>query len=496
MDKNLPDIEDLFKSALENEEEMPEPKVWNAIDNMLDKDNVISIKKKYNILKKVAFLLLVMVLWLGVYEIEKPSDSRFSKASSTRDKSSKKINFSEPASGNDSIHSTVAEPSNYGNNESKKRPEHLAVIEKSTTKPESAEGSVAMANNHKGQRNDRQKSFRNRFYSAKQMAFVNAATADKVKAGKAWESSLSGEYMTKYDKHVISDVSTFSVAELNLVKSYSVHPVAPPHSSGSIYLNLAVDEKNSISKIVKMRNKKPSPFSLNPFFSPDVASYRLEDNAGANNLNDANEFEKNEKHELSLTMGALVEYRMSKHWSLQSGLTFSNTNITVAPQTIYAHPDNRGTVKYLLNTSSGVGYVLPSFSQNPAVGDSLYAFTSSHTLQYISLPAAIKYNITKGKFIVYTMAASALNYLVKGKVETSVEDATNNEPEALDNLQGLKKIYFSGLAGVGVDYLLNKKIFVTFSPTYRFAINPINKEASVKSFPNSAGLAAGVRFNF
>ncbi len=60
MDRNLPDIEELFKSALENEEEMPEPKVWQAIEGILDKENVISIKKKYSNLKKVAFLLFFM----------------------------------------------------------------------------------------------------------------------------------------------------------------------------------------------------------------------------------------------------------------------------------------------------------------------------------------------------------------------------------------------------------------------------------------------------
>ncbi len=34
MDRNLPDIEKIFKSALEDEEEMPAPEVWTAIDKV------------------------------------------------------------------------------------------------------------------------------------------------------------------------------------------------------------------------------------------------------------------------------------------------------------------------------------------------------------------------------------------------------------------------------------------------------------------------------
>ena len=127
---------------------------------------------------------------------------------------------------------------------------------------------------------------------------------------------------------------------------------------------------------------------------------------------------------------------LNKHWSLQSGLTYSSTNIIVEPKTIYAQSDNSGSVKYRINTSSGYGYLSPSFSSNPAVGDSLYAFTSTHTLNYISIPLALKYNITKDKFSFNAMTGLSINILTQGKIETLVEKGVNNETEVVNNLQG------------------------------------------------------------
>ena len=264
----------------------------------------------------------------------------------------------------------------------------------------------------------------------------------------------------------------------------------------SLALNKIVssaDAKKTPKKNKKLKDKKASRFSVTAFFSPDFASYHLEDDDDDNQPEDANTLNKKETHDLSSTAGALVDYKLSKRWSLQSGITFSNTNITLDPKTIYAQVDNTGNVKYRINTSSGYGFVLPSFSNNPNVGDSLYVFTSTHNLQYIGIPLAIKYNTIKGKFNFNAFAGTSVNFLIKGKIETLVERGTDNEAEVINNLQGLKKIYFSGSAGIGMEYSLNKKIALTFSPTIRFALNSINKNAPVKSYPNSFGLSSGIK---
>ena len=273
-----------------------------------------------------------------------------------------------------------------------------------------------------------------------------------------------------------------SVDTKKLLQSLAVNKTTPPF-----------DTKNTTVTNAKKKTGKPSRFSVTPFFSPDIAWYRLQQDKPDNQPDNLTEIEKSEKHIFSSTAGALVDYMLNKHWSLQSGLTYSSTNIIVEPKTIYAQSDNSGSVKYRINTSSGYGYLSPSFSSNPAVGDSLYAFTSTHTLNYISIPLALKYNITKDKFSFNAMTGLSINILTKGKIETLVEKGVNNETEVVNNLQGLRKIYFSGLAGLGVDYKMNKKMSLSFAPTIRFALNSINQDAPVKSYPNSLGFAVGLK---
>ena len=74
MDKNLQNIEDLFKEALENDEEQLPARVWNNIEHILDNDNLVSIKRKYNSLKKLATLLLFLLICFSIYEISKETN--------------------------------------------------------------------------------------------------------------------------------------------------------------------------------------------------------------------------------------------------------------------------------------------------------------------------------------------------------------------------------------------------------------------------------------
>jgi len=238
---------------------------------------------------------------------------------------------------------------------------------------------------------------------------------------------------------------------------------------------------------------KSRRFSAIIFFSPDLPFYRFQNDLPYNGS--GNDLKDKERPDLSSTTGVLIDYRLSDHWSLQSGMSYSNTAISIDPKTIYAEKDNTGSVKYRYNASSGYGYVLPSFSSSPSVGDSLYAFSANHTLQYLNIPAAIRYNIKKGKFKLFASAGISTNFLLRGIIETPVENSSNNETEVIHHLHGLKKIYFSGLFNIGAEYRLNKRFSLMLSPTRRVALNSINKNVSVKSYPNSFGIATGIRMD-
>ncbi|MDQ6813642.1 MAG: hypothetical protein M3040_07900, partial [Bacteroidota bacterium] len=69
MSENLPNIDDLFRKALEEHEDSPSANVWANIDKNLDKKKVVSISQKYRKLKWVAAALLIFSAGMAMYTV-------------------------------------------------------------------------------------------------------------------------------------------------------------------------------------------------------------------------------------------------------------------------------------------------------------------------------------------------------------------------------------------------------------------------------------------
>ena len=553
MDENLHNIENLFRDGLEDNEELPSSNVWNGIDNTLDKDNVVSIKKKYTTMKRVAILLLLLLLGFSVYELSTRHNSERIAKGNGNDSNNEAINKSNEREGvvpsnispknpidsisinnkdksnsNSPVDNSISNK-NTANNNPPIQPGNNIISENKNVANSNTNSSTQKNNANRNSSVDNtlntivennipeNNTKPNNKLKTKNKQGINSNTvAENILPKKnkrkfidksAYSIKISSPLPTEDEQQTVANNEVDETnSQSNLLKRLSpvtldkikvqrdsVDAKKLLESLAVKKITLPLDTNNATAKNAKKKKAKVSRFSVAPFFSPDISWYRLQEDKPDNQPDNLAAIEKSEKHEFSSTTGILVDYKSDKHWSFQSGFTYSNTNITVEPKTIYAQSDNAGNVKYRINTSSGYGYVLPSFSSNPAIGDSLYAFTSTHTINYIGIPLAVKYNIAKGKFSFNIMAGFSTNILTRGKIETTLAKGFNNETEVVNNLQGLRKIYFSGLTGLGVDYKLNKKMSLSFVPTYRFALNSINQNAPVKSYPNSLGLLVGLK---
>ena len=509
MDEDLHNIEDLFRSSLDdNEDEVPSRNVWNAVDKRLDKDNIISIKRKYSFLKRIAILLLLL-LSISLYELNtnykinnglaKNNNNNADSQTQSNKKRDKDINNRIPPNATlaiDTARTDVAKKQNTlkkSAGEDNQELTNLQPVNKDSRYPSQKESSNETTNAEK----DISKTQVSRKLTQKKKISTGPASRIKIKNAKPTEDEqpLVRNNDPQVDNQLPSlrklKIASIEKLKLKPADSIDIKKIFQPIASSKV--NVYDSSNKAVSKTTAKKSGNPSRFSITPFLSPDIAWYRLKDDKVDNRQDNASEIEREEKHEFSSTFGALADYKINKHWGLQTGFTFSNTNITVQPKTIYAQPDNTGSVKYRINTSSGYGYVLPSYISNPSIGDSLYAFTSSHSLHYIGIPMAVTYNVTKGKFKLNALAGIATNILTRAKLETSVENGIDNSIETVDNMQGLKKVYLSGLAGIGVDYKLSNKTALTFAPVMRFAVNSINKDATVKSYPMSFGFVVGLK---
>ena len=264
---------------------------------------------------------------------------------------------------------------------------------------------------------------------------------------------------------------------------------------------------NLLQKAIALNNKKlsflgnnkinragNSLFSATVFFSPDIVSTSLKDEHPRFREEERNEIEKDEQIKFSSTFGVLLDYNIGKNWKLESGITYSSRKTDIQPKTIYARPDNDGNINYRFNCSAGYSYVTVKSSSPPMPGDSVNALASTNNLQYVGLPLNAKYVFTSGRFSILPGAGVSFNFLTKGQIETTIATSTGGKNSSTDKVQGLKSMYLNGSTSIGFLYKLNKTFSLSFEPAFRFALSPINKDASVKTNLNSIGLSAGLLF--
>lgn len=517
MDENLHDIEDLFYNTLNDIEDTPSENVWDAVDRHLDKQSVIIIKRKYSNLKRIALLLLLVSVSFAIYDLYKPNRAYHNKqltedngaGNSSNQKKPVEIT-KKPFKGDTETNIVTTKKTITADTDNK---------EKNILSDLDTDNKITITKNQAGYTNiislqkqsipevaltEKDITTKQSPITSKQKKKLSTKQSYKVKITNAEIAEDENKLVNKDVEQLNNQIPLLrklNTAQIEMLKweqknHSNVKKILPSTTASKV--NATGTSKMTVAKNIQKKQGlgKASAFSITPFFSPDIAWYRLQDDKAENQSNradNARETEKHEKHEFSSTFGVLVDYKLSKHWGLQSGLALSNINITVQPQTIYAQHDNTGGIKYRINSSSGYGYVLPSYIANPAVGDSLYAFTSSHSLQYVSIPLAATYQITKGRLSFNAMAGLSMNILTSAKLETSVENGFDNSSETVNKVQGLRNRYLSGTTGIGVGYKLSKSASLVFTPVFRFALNSINKESSVKSYPMSLGLTVGLK---
>ncbi|HEY8658553.1 MAG TPA: hypothetical protein VIL78_05925 [Hanamia sp.] len=509
MDKNLQNIEDLFYSALNDIKEVPSQDFWDAVDLHLDKNKIIPLKRDYTILKRIALMALLLLISFSLFEIKtNQHNSRLTKNNNLNsDKLRKSIIINNKTTNGRVITDSASAMDAIHDNSYKKEKtvDKNSIGEYNEANIRKGYSSINSYNYHRKKNmpeititgKDIPENQKNLTSSQKKNLIAQSAYSKRIENSNVIKDEKWIE--ENHKEKIENQISSLKKPENKLIENFKLALKDLNETKklieSKIALEYNVDNKsnNDLAKRLLQRQVKSSAFSITPFFSPDIAWYRLQNDNVNNQSNNVGEFEREEKHEFSSTYGVLVDYNLNKRWGIQSGFALSNINIIINPETLYAQPDNTGNIKYRISTSSGYGYVLPSFSSNPVIGDSLYAFTSTHSLQYLGIPIAVNYHFSLGKFKLNVVEGMSVNLMTKSKLETTVENGFQNSSESINRILGLKNIYLSGLTGINVDLKLTKNTAISITPTMRYAINSINKNTPVKSYPMSLGTVVGLK---
>ncbi len=473
MDRNLQNIEDLFKKGLEGSEESPSEEVWNVIDQSLEKAISLRYKKKYYALKKATAILVLILTLLSIYVLRNQSKNDI-----TVNVKNKNVATNGTTAGNLSEREIADENLDPDNRPVPGKSDSLQLRDPDK-KIKSVIAVVSTGRKiHKVNKNIYT-------YKKKQIEALGVL----ITKTRINHSSSSPEEMNKQDLQQIPmpakafanfehpEILTVNAKE-NLEYITTISPYASPVTKADR---------------TPIHIPKPLRFSATIVYSPNLpfSHLRDEDNRYGNAY--SRERERNERGSYSYSFAVLVDCRLNNKWSLVSGLSLATIKMNIEPEKIFALPDNQGNVKYQINTSSGKGYILPSFSSNPQIGDSLFTRKINHSLQYTAIPLAVKYFFNDKRLSINLLAGISANILSHGEISTDVNKGNESEHENTHKIHGLRTGYFSGLSGLGLNYNVYGGLTVTFSPTVNFAIEPINKDVPVNSYPGTVNFQFGLK---
>jgi hypothetical protein len=481
---NTHKIDDLFKSAIDSAEEIPDAEVWEGVEKKLDQYNLLTIKRKYNNLKGAAAALLLLLFSVIFYELQNLAHSKGDTGHSIVKNATPSIKSnrtgSVTASGETKASSKGRHSSkNPGllNSGEEGNPPFDGEIYPGKQADQTQDQNIVSnklpvysigTNNNKGVQQSQDDALE--IYHQQQNSGNNLEPAYPSAADLLPSSDLKLDKLLKPGR--ISDANRLHAG--TGTPGFAANPAVVVIKPGS----------------------NRSRFSLSLIFSPDFTSRVIKPDWQVNREDSRDEIKKSEFYAFSYSLGALVDYNINRHWAVQSGFSISAAVMNIKPKFIFARQDNVGEVKYKFNSSNGYSFMSSKTFAGPALGDSLHASGSSSSVKYVSLPVAVKYKFGKGRLHFNALAGAAANFLIKDRIETSLTHGANHDFAVNKDIIGLKPVYYSALVAAGATYNINTTLAVNFTPTARIGLTSINKDAPVKSYQQSLGMVAGVQFNF
>ena len=444
MNKNLHDIDDLFRDSLEFQEIMPSSSVRDKLRASLDKADAESYKKRLLLWKRMAIVLVAILLAVALFE---------SGILTSRSERSNRIYAVEKA--------TQAATRNKKIERNETR-----AVDQQNVDP------VALPGNNLLDLNSSKPGNNSSFQGP-----------DEKKSNYEVESSntyIPGDKPIKTER----EYDAFSLIRKNSPSISVTRKSFYPQVGGYSFLQQ--------QKILENQNKHRIGFRphwlISGMFAYEAAGYKLDSDLP----NEITNIKHREVHEPSFSGGVLITRQLTIDWGLQSGLLYSKTNIGIAAQKIYAFQDPAGDLAYKYITSSGYAFIKPQTGSPPSFGDSVIATEGKHTIHYVTVPLTIKYRAGKNKFSFVPGVGIEANFLTGTRVETEIQTPSGNEMVFFDNLHGAKSFYWSLAADAEVRYHLNNKTMLSFQPSFHHSISPITENNIVETFPYSFRWGVGL----
>jgi hypothetical protein len=497
MNKDLHDIDKLFKQSIDDHLEEVPPEVWQNIDHGLDKKQAAFYKRKYFTVRAAAIILLLVGGVAIAAILRYHSDEKHAGDETVvTNASGSGINGNEKAG-------KVAEQGGEKGNESTLQPGGSTSetgSDKNVVKKENSREYMSTENSTYSADKNQEVSVgtvSGKDQKEKQLVKVKPITSvpayeavnQKTDAPSSTPNTVTaGNVATE----TVNDVNrtTFVDARVLDINSFTINNTVPASMSVSI---VTPEFGSTVSAPLSSKSENSGGWSIAAFYSQNLNLNTLKDDEHFRDpRNNSREAKRTEEETRSYSTGLAIQKEFGSRFGIQSGLQYFSSQTTIKPKMIFAEPDRWGEVRYRFNCSSGESYLPSKSGMPPTIGDSIKTNASESSLAYLQVPLLATYRIGSGKFSIIPSAGIQANFLLNGKLSSSLVQPSGSE-EVWTSIEGLRSMYFSGVIQPQLNYKFNDRISFDISPNINFSLSPINKETAVKKYQNMFSLGAGLR---
>lgn len=227
--------------------------------------------------------------------------------------------------------------------------------------------------------------------------------------------------------------------------------------------------------------------------------------------------QKDQQNGSAFAMGLNIGKKLTKRWSVESGAMYRSSSITATHEPEFKFKDRdfpphggdprNAHFEYDLNTASGTVALAITVESNgsttiPEEEEIELEITSEQSLAYLSVPLLLNYQIGNGRFHLNAKGGFLTNFLLDSdfNIINIFCENINFKPEPNRPYES-EALYFNSLSldyllQIGVAYDLNRNLSFNISPSWIGSLSNPSSNRFIQSSNYSAGISAGVNWNF
>jgi Outer membrane protein beta-barrel domain len=317
-------------------------------------------------------------------------------------------------------------------------------------------------------------------------------------------------------EEAVADVSPISMLNIRETKDLSIGNSA--RLSGQRLTPQSYYQVNSAEIKYHDLPYNPENISTKPVNRWSIAAmasptYYSRINSGGDEL--SSQLMSSEQQLFSYSGGVSFSYKISKRFSIQSGLYYSSLGQKVDGINSFSgfgqYNTSKGDHSFEVLTATGT-----VFTSNPDVFLSsngadriVTAYTRdvfdpkkaslqpvssslSQNFSYLEFPVIVRYKIVDKTIGINLIGGLSYNLLVHNAVTTTFDG--NVYP--IGDTKGLNPLSLSSSFGMGMEYNLSGKLSLNLEPTFRYYLNPFSVSTGTFMHPYSFGIFSGVSYKF